>query len=127
MMAHRISYSITRGAIPPGMVLRHSCDNPQCVNPDHLTPGTHKENMRDIVDRGRHWTKSRVPVAQERTSIRIPDDVYQALVERAARERRTISNLIVALLAEAQSRDQIAHDIAHSPRRSPKDGGNIPQ
>lgn len=51
--AHRVVYESRRGPIPRGAVLRHSCDNPPCVNPDHLKPGTHKQNMEDMAARGR--------------------------------------------------------------------------
>jgi hypothetical protein len=37
-----------------GKVVRHTCDNPICVNPEHLLLGTQAENMQDCVDRGRH-------------------------------------------------------------------------
>jgi len=47
---HRLSYEMTHGATE--MLLRHSCDNRKCCNPEHLTPGTHKENMKDHVLRG---------------------------------------------------------------------------
>lgn len=40
----------------------------------------------------------------KRTTVRIPDDIYRWLAERAARERRTVSNLLVTLLAEAKER-----------------------
>lgn len=53
MRAHRESYKFFIGAIPKGMVLLHACDNPQCVNPNHLAPGTHQENMEDAVAKGR--------------------------------------------------------------------------
>lgn len=51
--AHRLSYRIANGEIPSGMVVRHRCDNPKCVNPDHLQTGTKKQNTKDMVERGR--------------------------------------------------------------------------
>lgn len=51
--AHRISYEHHKGPIAEGLVARHTCDVRNCVNPDHLIPGTHKENMQDLRLRGR--------------------------------------------------------------------------
>jgi hypothetical protein len=54
--AHRVAYckhhDISLETIQ-GMVVRHTCDNPGCVNPAHLRLGTQAENMRDKVERGR--------------------------------------------------------------------------
>jgi DNA-binding XRE family transcriptional regulator len=52
--AHRVAWLLTRGDIPKGMYLCHTCDMPRCVNPAHLFLGTQKDNMRDCVDKNRH-------------------------------------------------------------------------
>lgn len=52
-LAHRVSYSLYRSSIPEGMILMHACDNPACVNPDHLKLGTMKQNTQDMISKGR--------------------------------------------------------------------------
>lgn len=57
--AHRVAFEIRTGTDPKGLVIRHTCDNRRCVNPDHLIPGTQADNIRDMLNRGRHLIGNR--------------------------------------------------------------------
>jgi hypothetical protein len=65
-LAHRIAYFLTRGPLPTNVVLMHACDNPVCVNPSHLVPGTNQQNMEDMLYKGRdpggQWRKTTVSI-----------------------------------------------------------------
>ena len=51
--AHRLMYETYKGPIPKGLLVRHVCDNPPCVNPSHLLVGTKRDNAVDMAQRGR--------------------------------------------------------------------------
>lgn len=62
--AHRFSYELHRSLIPKGLQVRHSCDTPRCVNPAHLSLGTHLDNMTDMTLRGRQNKGESVPTSK---------------------------------------------------------------
>lgn len=53
---HRLSYYHYRGDLIKGLCIMHSCDNRSCVNPNHLTQGTQKENIHDMLRKKRQST-----------------------------------------------------------------------
>lgn len=65
--ANRRAWEVFRGPIPDGMLVLHRCDNPPCVNPDHLFLGTNSDNMKDAHAKGRHKTPTQAkPESQVR-------------------------------------------------------------
>jgi hypothetical protein len=64
-LAHRIVYSIFKGHLTPGKILRHLCDNPRCCNPDHLLEGDHYDNVHDMMERGGGRYKGRYLTAEK--------------------------------------------------------------
>ena len=83
--AHRVSYELAHGPVPPGAVVRHSCDNRPCINPRHLEVGTTQDNTRDRDERGRAARGERA----KRSHLREAD----VLAIRAKRGERTLRSL----------------------------------
>lgn len=74
ILAHRFSYEHYVGDIPDGLCVLHKCDNPACVNIEHLFLGTHQENMTDRDKKGRFVT---LRGSQNGSSILNEDDVRE--------------------------------------------------
>ena len=59
MSAHRLAYKLAYGEIPTNKVICHHCDNPSCINPEHLWAGTQSENIVDAYKKGRKRAKKK--------------------------------------------------------------------
>ena len=59
--AHRVAYEHYIGKIPKGKLVLHSCNNPSCVNPNHLRVGVHNDNMRDRFKAGNYTASEKHP------------------------------------------------------------------
>lgn len=94
LLAHRVSYEAFVGPIPDGLMLLHSCDNPPCVNPEHLRPGTNLENLQEAVQRGKTicglttiGTRNHKAKLTEDDVSRIRDDATSSNVALAAKHK----------------------------------------
>ena len=62
-----------KGQIPKGLVIMHHCDNTRCINIDHLQAGTQRENLRDMIAKGRqNWRGLLAQAAQNRAQRKRP-------------------------------------------------------
>ena len=73
MSAHRYSWTLANGEIPPGICVLHRCDVRTCVRPDHLFLGTQQDNLADMTEKGRRrgrWSRERVNVVDTPRQIK---------------------------------------------------------
>jgi len=92
--AHRVMYEAVYGEIPEGSVVMHTCDNPKCVNPDHLTVGTQIENVQDRDAKGRTKNnKDSIFTKYDIRSIRASDCSLDSLAFVYGVHTKTINNI----------------------------------
>mgnify|MGYP001609704080 CR=1 FL=1 len=96
--SHKVAYTLVKGPIPPGKILLHSCDMPACVNPDHLTPGTRRDNSQEAVARGRMNTMPRKFSAETAEEIRNLYFVANMTVSALAKRHGVSKPAVIELL-----------------------------
>jgi hypothetical protein len=95
LSAHRVAYELFNGPAPEELLVRHSCDNPPCVRPDHLLLGTHRDNMEDRFTRDRFVTLNNETVGEIKTNrdnltmtqLSVRYQVSYDVIHRIMRER----------------------------------------
>lgn len=80
---HRISWRLSKGDIPRGLMVLHKCNNACCANPDHLYLGNHDDNMRDMKVSGRRKNKTR---GERQPHAKLREVDIPIIRERGARE-----------------------------------------
>lgn len=93
--AHRFAYQLYKGIEPGDLVVCHSCDNPWCVNPDHLSLGSQKANIHDMM------SKQRMPKAENHANSKLTDKQVKAI-------RDGFPSLVVLLGGKMKAYRQLA-------------------
>lgn len=103
--AYRLVYHLFNGPIPPKMSVMHTCDNRLCVNPSHLKLGTHGENMRDMVLKGRH------SCGRLQKNAKLSDDIVRKLRSReiSVKEAAVMTGAAITTLYQARSGEKWKH------------------
>lgn len=107
-MAHRMAYMLATGQdIPAGKVIMHSCDNPQCVNPAHLSVGTYSENGKAAYDRHRRF--STVKSREKHPRAKLTED--QVTYVRSIGKMRTLRSLAKEFNVSRSTIDAIRRNV----------------
>jgi hypothetical protein len=123
--AHRIAWVLKHGDIPSGVLVLHKCDNPSCVNADHLFLGSAKENTRDMMAKKRHgwrngtpWQKLNATDGERINDLRKAGCTQQEIADWFGVSRPLISMILGGLIQHSsrssEHREQfVNHELHH--------------
>jgi hypothetical protein len=115
MGAHRRQWIIENGEIPRGMHVLHTCDNAKCIQIKHLYLGTHKDNMKDMVERDRQpfGEASAMSTLRLHHAIQIKTELQEAkrgTVSALAR-RYGVSNATIRSIRDGRTWSKALRDV----------------
>lgn len=117
--AHRVAWVLANGDLAPGVLVLHRCDNPSCVNPDHLFSGSAKENTEDMVSKGRHawrdgtlWQKLRISDVARIRFLRACGLTQQTIADQIGISRPLISMIEHGKIKHALINDHILGELS---------------
>ncbi len=102
--AHRLSYFFQFGRLPQNLKVCHQCDNPSCVNPNHLFLGTQQDNLADMVQKRRHGFGERNAMAKLKESdvLKIRKLLSQGLTKTSIAKQFNVTDMVVGKISRRE-------------------------
>ena len=116
-VAHRIAWALWVGPIPKGMCVLHKCDNPTCINPDHLFLGTQLDNIADMNKKGRHGKAVHKSGSSPMSKLAWPDILSIRKMRREGMKQSEIA------LAFGVTTENISMIVLHKTWKETKENG----
>lgn len=118
--AHRVAYAFFNGADPGEKLVCHKCDNPCCINPDHLFLGSHQDNMNDMRDKGRRAPQDGENNGHARLdepSVReIIKKIQEGKTNIAIAKDHGVTHSQVSLIRRGKVWQKVANDMNYEPK-----------